>query len=592
MFNVVLFVWNCRYPKNEEELAGGRDSQGLRLPMMATVPPGLDIGPRSDQSRQDGPCLYGGLSSGIKSCLSTAGNCQQDPCCQEISKFLMDPSKPIVLAICHSNCKENVFHLLNAFGSCPDLLSTSNLVLLLRMGKNEHPCNIQVDFMDAVLKCIDAFDLYGSVAYPKNYCLVRVKMYVNAITVRLLLLSMLLKLSHVHPPVNQCGLVLSQEDLPAIFGFVASTQGVYVNGGPYRPFEPHLSEAAYHGIPVVGLQSGTPIDTMTVLENGVLVDGNDRTEVTKVLVRIMTDSLLWDSLRRKGRENLSACSWSAHCRRYMQIIDCEKARKGREDGLLVSYTGSWDGSAFKRILDGGFVGDSDVLNNGLAEFLSKSTEFLSMHNLRDSGWGDFFDLEPDVLRQPRISTRKSVCAFSFDNQASARLVLKVLKSMEKRLPTEGSVVGLGVVSMLGYDPTCLLIEQAGIDIGVLDFIICSGGVDLFVWTADDMVFYDPFDEHVGEYWVKSTLQKLLDSIPNGAGNDFDNLLRPYKDVHGSSDYGPYHIIMELSKGKDRMALLSFTSTLFRQTCELVLYWVYAFSLRTFQVQGQLQMKWL
>lgn len=343
--------------------------------------------------------------------------------------------------------------------------------------------------------------------------------------------------------------VMQQEDLPGIFGLVASTRGVYVNGDPYRPFEPFLSEAAYHGIPVVAMQSGTPIDVMTVLENGVVVDSNDQKEVSKVLERIMTDSLLWESLVRKGLENLSACSWSAHCHRYMQFIDGEKERKGREHGLLAGYTESWDGSAFKRILDGGFVGDSDVLNNGLAKFLSKSSEIHSMDPLGDTGWGDFLDLEADVHQQPRISTRKSVCAFSFDNQASARLVLKVLRSMAKQLPIGESVVGLGVVSMLGYDPTCLLIEQAGIDIDLLDFIICSGGVDLFVWTGDDMVFYDPFDEHVGEYWVKSTLQKLLNSIPNGDDNDFDNLLKPYKDVHGSSDYGPYHIMMELSKGE-------------------------------------------
>lgn len=145
------------------------------MPMMATIPPGLDIRPNLQHNVEDGTQFRRSPwpSAGIKSQGVVAGNCLQSPGCSAISRFLVDSSKPIILAICHSSCKENVFHLLNAYGSCSQLVSASNLVILFRMGKDVPLCSANDDFMERILKSIDDFDLYGSVAYPKNYCVVR-----------------------------------------------------------------------------------------------------------------------------------------------------------------------------------------------------------------------------------------------------------------------------------------------------------------------------------------------------------------------------------------------------------------------------------
>lgn len=338
-----------------------------------------------------------------------------------------------------------------------------------------------------------------------------------------------------------------QEDISRIYSFVADTQGVYVSGDPNDPFERGLIEATAHGIPVVALHNGTPAETVGTLGNGIAVDSRNREEIRDAVLKVVTCPHVWDSFRKNGLLNLESYSWSAHCMCYMDTMDAEKSKRADEIASAAAFRGSWDNQVFEQIVSGRGIRELDMKNNGLINSPEDPESILAGEQTVQIDW-ECYVADQETTQQPRILSRKSVCAFSFDNQASARTVLKNLKDIINYLPPEGGVVGLGVVSMLGFDPTCSFIEQAGIDLNKLDFIICSSGVDLFVWENGDMVFYDPFDEHIGEYWDKKAVLKILESIPNGSGSDSEKLLKPYKDVHGSSDFGPFHIIMELSKG--------------------------------------------
>ncbi len=88
----------------------------------------------------------------------------------QIGRFLRNPKKPVVLAICRPDPKKNISTLITAFAKTPGLRDVANLVLVL--GNRD-----QIDAMakgsalelTGVLKLIDCYDLYGSVAYPKHH---------------------------------------------------------------------------------------------------------------------------------------------------------------------------------------------------------------------------------------------------------------------------------------------------------------------------------------------------------------------------------------------------------------------------------------
>lgn len=89
------------------------------------------------------------------------------------------------------DAKKNITTLVKAYGSNKALREIANLVLI--MGNREvidgmAPGSAKV--MEAVLKLIDAYDLYGSVAYPKRH---------------------------------------SQDDISDIYLLPAATRGVFVN---------------------------------------------------------------------------------------------------------------------------------------------------------------------------------------------------------------------------------------------------------------------------------------------------------------------------------------------------------------------------
>lgn len=78
-----------------------------------------------------------------------------------------------------------------------------------------------------VLKLIDQYDLYGSVAYPKAH---------------------------------------KQSDISDIYLLARETRGVFVNIALQEPFGLTLIEAAVHGAPIVATKHGGPVDIISTLK--------------------------------------------------------------------------------------------------------------------------------------------------------------------------------------------------------------------------------------------------------------------------------------------------------------------------------------
>ena len=86
------------------------------------------------------------------------------------------------------------------------------------------------------LRLIDRYDLYGSVAYPKQH---------------------------------------SSEDIAEVYRLAAARRGVFVNPALTEPFGLTLIEAAASGLPIVATNDGGPQEIVRICNNGVLIDPLD-----------------------------------------------------------------------------------------------------------------------------------------------------------------------------------------------------------------------------------------------------------------------------------------------------------------------------
>jgi len=182
--------------------------------------------------------------------------------------------------------KKNIATLVKAFGEHSMLRELANLVLI--MGNRDAIDSMAIGSQKVlvqVLKMIDAYDLYGSVAYPKHH---------------------------------------TQQDISDIYLFARETRGVFVNIALQEPFGLTVIEAAAHGVPTVATENGGPVDIMATLHHGVVVDPTDKIAVANALLSILTDPKSWDSMSVSGINNIMAYSWPAHCKRYMEAMDAEQ----------------------------------------------------------------------------------------------------------------------------------------------------------------------------------------------------------------------------------------------------------------------------
>ena len=85
----------------------------------------------------------------------------------------------------------------------------------------------------------------------------------------------------------------------------------------------HL-QAAAHGVPTVATKNGGPVDIMTTLHHGLLVDPNSSKEIADALVKILTEPKEWEEMSQNGIKNIMAYSWPSHCKQVLESLEKEK----------------------------------------------------------------------------------------------------------------------------------------------------------------------------------------------------------------------------------------------------------------------------
>jgi sucrose-phosphate synthase len=200
-----------------------------------------------------------------------------------IDRFLREPRKPMILALCRPVPKKNLARLLEAYGMDADLRDLANLVVVagnrddLRVSEPEERM-----VQSELLYLIDKYDLYGKVAIPKR-----------------------------HRP----------EDVPGLYRLAAGRRGVFVNPALNEPFGLTLIEAAASGLPVVATNDGGPRDIVANCRNGLLFDPLDPKSIAAALKDALSDGGRWRQWSRNGTKGVrDHYGWPAHIARYAKAV--------------------------------------------------------------------------------------------------------------------------------------------------------------------------------------------------------------------------------------------------------------------------------
>jgi len=228
---------------------------------MRVIPPGIDLGRFCPEGPED-------EARAIR---------------EELSRFLRDPDRPLVLAIARPDERKNLAALVQAFGEHPGLREVANLAILAGTRedlRDQEEASRQVIL--GLLTDVDRHDLYGQVALPKH-----------------------------HAP----------EDVPRYYRLAARTGGVFVNPALTEPFGLTLLEAAASGLPIVATEDGGPQEIIANCRNGELVDPLDAGAIAATIFRVLSDRDRWDTLRQNGIDGVRAhYSWAAHAERTLAEI--------------------------------------------------------------------------------------------------------------------------------------------------------------------------------------------------------------------------------------------------------------------------------
>ena len=314
------------------------------------------------------------------------------PIASELSWFLRDPNKPMILAMARPDDRKNLETLVRVYGQSEQLQETANLVLVMgtREDIRELP-KAQQNVLNDVLYLIDRFDLYGLVAYPKSH----------------------------HP-----------SDVADLYRLAAHGHGVFVNPALTEPFGLTLLEAAASGLPIIATNDGGPTDIIANCQNGLLIDPLDVAGIEKSILRILCEPKYWAELSANGIRGANEhYTWSRHVDRYLRdvkdiLLHSEEPVAAMErprsrqlpafDRLIITdldNTLTGDEASLRQFID--LVNGADHVGFGIATGRTLETALQLIDEMHlpmpdvlstDSGTGLHYgkDLTPDLTWQKQI----------------------------------------------------------------------------------------------------------------------------------------------------------------------------------------------
>lgn len=211
------------------------------------------------------------------------GDEHKSPIFNDISRFLQEPDKPIILAISRPDQRKNINTLVEAYGECDELKEIANLVIIA--GNRDEIRDMDSgaqDVLSEIFLTIDSYDLYGKVAYPKHH---------------------------------------RADEVPVLYRLASVSGGVFINPALTEPFGLTLIEAAASGLPIVATEDGGPKDIINNCHSGYLVDPLDKLAIANTLLQVLNDKDKWKQLFHNGIEGVREhYIWQAHADKYLKLI--------------------------------------------------------------------------------------------------------------------------------------------------------------------------------------------------------------------------------------------------------------------------------
>lgn len=209
----------------------------------------------------------------------------QEDISKELTRFLTEPHKPLILTICRPEKRKNIEGLINCYGQDKELQELANLAIFAGIRKDiSKKTRLEAKILMDMLLLLDKYDLYGKLAIPK---------------------------SHEY-----------QNEVPELYRLAASLKGVFINTAFTEPFGLTLLEAGISGLPVVATNDGGPLDIIKRCKNGVLVDVHDTQSMATALKEILKQPKLWKQYSANGIKNTyNYYSWNSHCKNLINSIE-------------------------------------------------------------------------------------------------------------------------------------------------------------------------------------------------------------------------------------------------------------------------------
>lgn len=211
---------------------------------------------------------------------------------QMVDRFLDEPEKPMILAICRPDARKNLQRLMIAYGEDPALQEKANLVIVA--GNRDDILTMeesQQQVLSDLLLTLDRYDLWGKVALPKHH---------------------------------------SMDDVPDLYRLAARRRGVFINPALTEPFGLTLIEAAASGLPIIATEDGGPNDIISNCRNGLLIDPLDPKAIALALRSALENTKLWRNWARNGVNGVKRhYTWDGHVSKYLNAVNrlLRKSRK-------------------------------------------------------------------------------------------------------------------------------------------------------------------------------------------------------------------------------------------------------------------------
>ena len=204
---------------------------------------------------------------------------------ETISKFLINPHKPFILALSRPDRHKNLHTLIEVYGKDKELQSIANLVIFagIRKDISQMP-ESEKDVLTDLLLLMDKYDLYGKMAIPKKHDV--------------------------------------ENEVSIIYRYAAEKRGVFVNLALHENFGLTVIESASSGLPVVVTKNGGPSEIIPTCQNGELVNPLDENEIKKALRNILTNESQWKYYSNNGAINIQKhYSWLSHVNQYVDYVN-------------------------------------------------------------------------------------------------------------------------------------------------------------------------------------------------------------------------------------------------------------------------------